>query len=312
MRVFVAGATGAIGRPLVSLLVERGHEVTGMTRSPERAEELRSRGATAVICDAFDASALKVAVSGARPEALVHQLTDLPPDIDPRKYKTQLAATNRLRREGTRNLVYAARDAHVKRFVAQSIAFAYPPAGEWVKDEEAALATDAPEPMKDAVTAVAELERQVLDFGGTVLRYGFFYGPGTAFAPDGYYAELAHKRRLPVIGSGAGLTSFIHVDDAAAATLAALEAGDRARGRIYNIVDDEPAPAREWVPAYAAAVGARQPMRVPALLARLVAGRIAVNGMTAQRGASNARAKRELGWQPERPSWRNEFTPAAG
>ncbi len=309
MRVFLAGATGVIGRSLLGLLADAGHEVTGMTRSPQRAEEIRSGGAEAVICDALDATALASAVAGARPEVVIHQLTDLPARLEPRKYRKQLVGTNLLRREGTRNLIAAAREAGASRFVAQSIAFAYAPAGDWVKDEQAPLALDAPGPTSEAVAAVAELERQVLDFGGIVLRYGFFYGPGTVFASDGFYAELVRKRRFPVIGSGEGRFSFIHVEDAARATVAALERGSQG---VYNVVDDDPARARDWLPVYAAALGASQPRHLPAWVARVVAGKIAVAGMTTQRGASNAKAKRELDWAPEHASWRDGFRTAAG
>jgi nucleoside-diphosphate-sugar epimerase len=301
MRVFLAGATGVIGRGLMKLLVQDGHEVVGMTRSPERAQRVRQAGGEAVVCDALDAAALREAVVAARPEALIHELTDIPPRLEPRRFKTQLAATNRLRREGTRNLLAAAQDAGVQRLVAQSVAFVYSPTGGWIKDESAPLALDAPAPLDEVVRAVADLERQVREFGGIVLRYGFFYGPGTAFSPDGFYAELARKRRLPVLGSGAGITSFIQVEDAARATVMALE---RSAAAVFNIVDDDPAPARDWVPAYAQAVGGPSPLRLPAWIGRLAAGRAAVASMTTQRGASNVKAKAELGWQPSHPSWR--------
>jgi nucleoside-diphosphate-sugar epimerase len=309
MRVFVAGATGVIGRVLVPMLLEGGHEVIGMTRSPQRAEQLRAQGAEAVVCDALEERPLRDAVREARPGAVIHQLTDLPSRLDPRKYKSQLAGTNRLRREGTRNLVAAARDAGAQRIIAQSIAFAYAPTGEWVKEEEAPLALDSPPPMGATIGAVAELESQVLEAGGFVLRYGFFYGPGTQFAADGYYAELARKRQFPVLGSGAGRWSFIHVHDAATATVAALERG--ATG-VYNIVDDDPARASDWIPVYVAAVGGKRPFRLPALIGRVAAGRVVLAGMTTQRGASNAKAKRELGWVPEYATWRHGFQRAAG
>ena len=309
MRVFLAGASGVIGRSLVGLLSGAGHEVTGMTRSASRAEQIRSRGAEAVVCDALDASAVSAAMAAARPEALIHELTELPARLDPRKYETQLAATNKLRREGTRNLLAAAGAAGVQRVLAQSIAFAYAPAGDWVKDETAPLALDAPAPMDAAVGAIADLESQVLAAGGIVLRYGFFYGPGTQFAPDGFYAELARKRRFPIVGSGEGRWSFVHVHDAAVATVAALQHGSPG---VYNIVDDDPAPTREWVPAYASAMGAKRPFRVPAWVGRLGGGTAAVAGMTTQRAARNAKAKRELGWAPEHSSWRDGFRTAAG
>lgn len=307
MRVFVAGATGVIGRVLVPKLLTAGHQVTCMTRSGEAAERLRARGVQSVVCDALDAAALRAAVDAARPEAVVHELTNLPARLDPRKYKRQLASTNRLRREGTANLVAAAQAAGAGRIVAQSIAFAYEPSGDWVKDEEAPLALGSAPPMDEAVGAVAELERQVLDVDGVVLRYGFFYGPGSSFAPDGYSAELVRKRRFPIVGSGEGRFSFIHVEDAAEATVMGLERGS---GGVYNIVDDDPAPVREWLPVYAAALGAKPPRRLPAWLGRLLAGPVAVDGMTAQRGASNAKAKRELGWSPAHPSWRYGFITA--
>jgi len=309
MRVFVAGATGVIGRGLVDLLVADGHEVTGMTRSADRAELLRTRGVQAVLCDAFDADALREAVVAAAPEAVIHQLTDIPQRLDPRKYAKQLAATSRLRDEGTRNLIAAAKAAGADRILAQSIAFAYAPTGDWVKDEEAPLALAAPAPMSSVFRAVSELERQVRDAGGTVLRYGFFYGPGTQFARDGFYAELVRKRRFPVIGSGEGRWSFIHVRDAAAGTVAALERG--AAG-AYNIVDDDPAPAREWIPAFAAALGARAPLRLPVWLGRALGGRASVAGMTTQRGASNMKARSALAWSPQYASWREGFAQGLG
>lgn len=309
MRVFVAGATGVIGRVLLPELIHSGHEVVAMTRSEDRRDELRAAGAEPVVCDALDAEALLTAVTGARPDAVIHELTNLPTRMEPRKFATQLTATNRLRREGTRNLVAAAQAAGAGRLVAQSIAFAYAPQGDWVKDEEAPLGIDSPPPMNEAIGAVAELERQVLGAGGTVLRYGYFYGPGTQFHSDGFSAELARKRQFPIVGSGQARWSFIHIDDAARATVAALERGQPG---VYNVVDDDPAPVSEWVPVFVESVGAKRPFRVPAWMARLVAGRVAVEGMTAQRGASNAKAKRELGWTPKYASWRDGFRAAAG
>lgn len=308
MRVFVAGATGAIGRPLVELLLQGGHEVVGMTRSPQRAEELRARGAEAVVCDALDPRGVGQAMGNVQPEALIHELTELPARLHPRRYRTQLAATNRLRREGTANLLAGAREAGTGRIMAQSIAFAYAPTGDWVKEEEAPLALEAPAPMDAAVAAVAELEHRVLEVGGIVLRYGFFYGPGTLFASDGFYAQLVRRRALPVLGSGGGRWSFVHVRDAAAATVAALERGSPG---VYNIVDDDPAPAFEWVPGYASALGARTPRRLPTWLGRLAGGPVAIAAMTAQRGATNAKAKRDLGWSPSHRSWRDGFQEAA-
>jgi nucleoside-diphosphate-sugar epimerase len=307
MKVFVAGATGAIGRPLVAQLVAAGHEVTGMTRREEKAKEMRRAGAAAVVCDVYDAETLKAAVDAAAPEAVVHLLTALPHRYDPKS--DYLAPTNRIRTEGTRNLVAAARAAGAKRLVAESVAFAYLPEGDWIKDERAPLFT-GPGSFGIAFAAAVELERQVLEaegIEGLVLRYGWFYGPGTYYDRDGQQAEEVRRRRLPIVGRGDGTFSFLHVEDAAGATVAALERG--APG-IYNVVDDEPAPMREWVPVYAEALGAKPPRKVPAWLARLVAGRDAVAAATAMRGASNAKAKRELGWQPVHPTWRQGFREA--
>jgi 2-alkyl-3-oxoalkanoate reductase len=307
MKVFVAGASGAIGRPLVRQLVAAGHEVTGMTRREERAEQIRAAGASAAVCDVFDAAALEAAVRAAAPEAVVHLLTALPPRIDYRAKEDPLAPTNRVRGEGTRNLIAAAKAAGARRIVAESVAFFYAPQGDWVKDEDAPLFHGAPPPFGDAAEALAGLERQVTEaegMEGIVLRFGWLYGPGTYYDRDGSLTEDAHKRRMPVVGKGTGTFSFVHVEDAASAVLAALERG--APG-AYNVVDDEPAPMREWAPAFAEAVDAKKPLRVPAWLARLVAGAGAATMATQLRGASNAKAKHELGWQPRYPSWRQGF-----
>ena len=311
MKVFVAGASGAIGRPLVRQLLAAGHEVTGMTRREEKAEAIRAAGAGAVVCDVFDAAALQRAVGEVAPEVVIHELTSLPPRLDPRS-RDALAATNRLRSEGTRNLVAAARAAGTRRLIAESVAFFYAPEGDWVKGEDAPAFADAPGPFGAAGKALAELERQVLGaegLEGIVLRYGWLYGPGTYYDRDGSQTEDFHRRRMPVVGKGTGTFSFIQVEDAASATVAAVERGEPG---VYNVVDDEPAAMREWVPVFAAAVGAKKPRRVPAWLARLVAGSAVVGMATGQRGASNAKAKRELGWQPSYPSWRQGFAdPAA-
>lgn len=312
MKVFVAGASGAIGRPLVRRLVKAGHEVTGMTRSEDRAADIRAAGAAAVVCDVFDAAALEAAVREAAPEAVVHELTALPPRIDYKAKEDPLAPTNRVRTEGTRNLLAAAKAAGARRFVAESVAFFYTPEGDWVKDEEAPLNLDAPGNFGPAAVALTDLERQVTTaegIEGVVLRYGWLYGPGTYFDRVGSQTEDAMKRRLPIVGKGEGTFSFLHVEDAAAATAAAIERG--APG-TYNVVDDEPAPMHEWVPVFCKVVGAKKPRRVPVWLARLVAGSAAVASATQLRGASNAKAKRELGWQPRYPSWREGFAdPAA-
>jgi nucleoside-diphosphate-sugar epimerase len=309
MRVFVAGASGAIGRPLVPMLVQAGHEVTGTTRSEQRAEAIRAAGATPAVVDALDADALRQAVEAAAPEVIVHQLTALPDRFQPRR-KDLYDATNRVRQEGTRTLLTAARAAGARRLVCQSIAFAYA-AGERpeVKDEDAPLALRAPAPFGEGVRTIDEMERAVVGaegLDGLALRYGWFYGPGTYYADDGSIAADVRKRRFPVIGSGEGLSSFIHVDDAAGATVAAVEGG--APG-IYNVVDDEPAAMRDWLPVYAEAIGARPPRRIPVWLARLFAGDMAAM-MNVLPGASNAKAKRELGWEPRWRSWREGFREA--
>ncbi|HEX5762191.1 MAG TPA: NAD(P)-dependent oxidoreductase [Solirubrobacterales bacterium] len=308
MRVFVAGASGALGRPLVRQLVEAGHEVTGMTRRRERAEEIEGAGAEAVVCDVFDREALAAAVTSARPETVVHALTALPDRMDWKK--DPIGPTNRVRTEGTRNLIEAARKAGARRMVAESVAFFYEPVGGWVKDEQAALYKEAPPPFGEAVGALLDLERQVTEaegVEGVVLRYGWFYGPGTHFAPNGFQADEARRRRLPIVGEGSGTFSFLHVEDAASATVSALSAGSPG---VYNVADDEPAAMREWVPVYAEALGAKPPRRVPVWLAKLVAGRAVAANATQLRGASNAKAKRELGWQPRYPSWRQGFREA--
>lgn len=308
MRVFVAGATGAIGRPLVAQSIAAGHEVTGMTRSEARAEDLRAAGAQAVVADALDADAVREAIEAARAEAVVHQLTDLPQDFSVRQ---QLGATSRLRTDGTRNLLDGARAAGARRFVAQSIAFVYAPEAPPVNDEEGPTLAGRPG-FGEAVDAAIELERMVTEadgLEGLALRYGFFYGPGTWYARGTKLAREVERRRFPIVGDGGGVFSFVHVDDAAAATVAALERG--APG-VYNVVDDEPAPMREWLPELAAALGAKPPRRVPVWLARLAAGRLTAQMSAEMRGASNAKARRELGWTPRYASWRQGFREGLG
>ncbi|MEA2391583.1 MAG: hypothetical protein QOK31_1692 [Solirubrobacteraceae bacterium] len=312
MRVLVAGATGAVGRPLVRLLRERGHEVLGTTRSEAKAGALRELGAEPVVADAFDREALRSAVVGAAPEAIVNQLTDLSAPLNPRKYGQWLEGTNRLRREGTRNLVEAAVGAGTRLFVSQSIAFAYRWGSDVPNTEEDPLFDDGPGGFDDAVTALRELESRTLEtpgLAGIVLRYGYFYGPGTSYAGDGQVGEMVRTRQFPIVGRGTGRFSFIHVDDAAAATVAALDSG---RTGIYNVVDDEPAEQREWLPAYAEVLGAKRPRRVPLWLARIVAGRLLAEGSVKMPGASNEKARRELGWQPRWASWREGFREALG
>ena len=308
MRVFVAGATGALGKRLVPQLVANGHDVVGMTRSPERAEWLRSVGADARVADALDRTAVLDAVQTARPDVVVHQLTSLSSPGSLRRFDEQFAATNRLRTEGTDALLEAAVASGAKRFVAQSYAgWPYAREGGPVKGEDDPLDPSPPKHMRQTLAAIRHLEDAVLNapgLDGTVLRYGSFYGPGTAIAPDGAIGELLRRRRFPVIGDGSGIWSFVHVDDAAAATVRAVELGGAG---VYNIVDDDPASVREWLPELAAAVGAKPPLRLPTLVGRLAAGEVGVALMTQVRAASNAKAKEELGWQPRYPSWRSGF-----
>jgi nucleoside-diphosphate-sugar epimerase len=306
MRVFVAGATGVIGRRLLPALRTAGHQPIAMTRSPEKAAALTAHGIEAVICDAYDADGLTRAVAEARPDQIVHALTDLPEDINMRRFERDVQSTGRLRREGTHNLIAAARAAGVRRIVAESIAFIYAPEGDWVKDEDAPLAIST---LPSAAEPIADLERQVLEAGGIVLRYGQLYGPGTGFAKDGGWAKNLRRRRVPIVGAGSGMFSFLHVDDAASATVAALGQDGPA---TYNVVDDDPAPVHEWVPVYARAVQAPAPWHAPAWVGRLAAGRIAVEMMNELRGASNARIKRELGWEPSYASWREGFRAELG
>ena len=311
MRVFVAGASGVIGRRLVPMLVQAGHEVTGTTRTASNVEFVRDLGATPVVCDVLDSEAVRKAVEGARPEAIVHQATQIPAAIEPRRYAEQLAVTNRLRTEGTTHLIEAGRAVGGPRLVAQSIAFAYAPHDGRLAEEDDPLYVDAPDPLRVPFQAIAALERAVTGtdgIDGVVLRYGFFYGPRTPFAGGGSTAEAVRKRRLPVVGGGTGVWSFIHVDDAAAGTVAALPSG----GGIYNVVDDEPAPASDWIPRYAEVLHAKAPLRVPKIVGRLAGGPFVDYYMTQLRGASNSKAKRELDWEPRYPSWREGFRESVG
>jgi nucleoside-diphosphate-sugar epimerase len=305
MRVFVAGASGVIGRSLVPKLVAAGHEVTGTTRRENSAEAIRSAGAEAAICDCLDPVAVEEAVIGANPEVIVSELTSLPTDYDLRTIDYE--PTNRLRIEGGRNLISAGRKVGAGRYVTQSIAFVYEPEGDWVKDEGAPTYSDPPGRFKSGLEATLTSEREALEaegMDGVVLRYGQFYGRGTYFDHDGSIARQIKSRRFPIVGKGSGVFSFIHIDDAADATVAAVDGG--APG-IYNVVDDDPAPMRDWLPVYAGALGAKRPLRVPRILARLIGGKAAVAMSTELRGASNEKAKRELGWQPAHPSWRQGF-----
>jgi 2-alkyl-3-oxoalkanoate reductase len=308
MKVLVSGASGAIGRFLIPQLVAAGHEVVGTTRRQDRADALSALGARGVLLDALDREAVRRVVLDEAPEAIVDELTSLPKDFNLRDQHAMYDANDEIRSKGTPALHDAAREAGVRRFVMQSIAFLYAPEGDWVKSEDAAMWLDAPGTFSRSIHVLAANERRITadpDVAGVVLRYGWFYGPGTYYAPDGSIAAQIRKRQLPIVGRGDGMSSFIHLRDAASATVAALERGSG----LYNIVDDEPAPARDWMPVFAQAIGAKKPRRIPAWVARLVAGRAA--GMaTILRGASNAKAKAELAWQPTLPSWREGFATA--
>jgi nucleoside-diphosphate-sugar epimerase len=303
MRVFVAGASGAIGTRLVPQLIERGHEVIGTSRSPNNAERIRALGAKPVVVDLLDPRAVGRAVLEARPDAIVHQATALADVAFSKNLDRSFAETNRLRREGTDALLAAAREAGVSRFVAQSYAnFRYAREGGWVKSEEDALDPDPVAGMHETCAAMTYLEDAVTAAGGIALRYGSFYGAHN----DGLVPPVL-KRQFPIVGDGAGVNSFIHLEDAAAATVLALESEGPA---IYSIVDDEPAPVRQWLPVLAEALGAKAPRRLPVWIAKLFAGEAGVMLGTEARGASNAKAKRELGWALRYPSWRQGFAVA--
>jgi nucleoside-diphosphate-sugar epimerase len=308
MKVFVAGATGAIGRRLIPMLVANGHEVVAATRQVYKAHLLGGLGARPVIADALDRDSLVSAIVTAEPEVVVHQMTALAGVTDFRNWDKAFAVTNRLRTEGTDHLLEGARAAGARRVVAQSFGnWNYERRGGPVKTETDPLDPDPPPTMRRTLEAIRHVETVVTRnaaFEGIALRYANLYGPGTSFASDGEIVTQVRRRRLPVVGDGGGVWSFVHVDDAAAATLAAIEHGEPG---VYNVADDEPASARIWVPALADAVGAKAPRRVPAWLARLAAGEAAVSMFTEIRGADNDKAKRELWWAPRHRSWRDGF-----
>ena len=308
MKIFLAGATGAVGRALVPLLVAARHQVVATTRTVEKLDALRRAGADAVVMDALDPEGVAKAVHTARPEVIVHEMTALPQVLNLRKFDDELALTNRLRTDGARNLLTAGATAGVRAFVAQSYT-GWPNVrdGGPVKTEEDPLDTRPPSVMARTLEAIRTLEQlttHTAGIAGTALRYGGLYGPGTSIATDGEIVKLVRRRAFPLIGGGTGVWSFIHVDDAARATLAAIEATSPG---IYNVVDDEPAPVSEWLPALAHALGAGAPRRLPAWVARLLVGDAGVSMMTQIRGSSNAKAKRVLGWRPRYASWRDGF-----
>ncbi|MGH2957931.1 MAG: NAD-dependent epimerase/dehydratase family protein [Solirubrobacterales bacterium] len=307
MRILVAGATGVIGKQLIPRLVGAGHEVTGMTRSESKRRLVSDLGATPVIADALDPEQVATAVAEAEPEAIVHQLTALD-DVNVRKFARSFALTNRLRTEATDHLLSAGRAAGVRRFVAQSFAgWPYARDGAAVKSEDEPLDPSPPAQMRETLEAIRYLERAVAEddrIEGVALRYGGFYGPGTSLAPGGEQLEAIRRRRFPIVGDGGGMLSLIHVADAADATAVALERG--ASG-VYNVVDDDPVPAREFITVLSEELGVGKPRRVPRWIGRLIAGEAAVTMLTEGRGASNAKAKRELGWEPKHASWRDNL-----
>lgn len=314
MKIFVAGATGALGRPLVQQLTARGHEVVGMTRSGSKQNLLRDLGARPVVADALDPDAVARAVAEAEPDVIVHQLTAIGA-FNPRRMERDFAATNRLRTEGTDHLLAAGHAVGIERFVAQSFApWVFARTGGPVKSEDDPLDTAPPAQVRTTLEAIKYLEQAVTGAGwteGIALRYGGFYGPGTSIGldPPGEQVEMVRARKFPLAGKGTGLFSFIHIEDAAAATVEAIEHGRRG---VYNVVDDEPAPISDWLPELARAVGAKPPRRVPLWLGRLAGGEVAAIMMTELRGASNTKAKRELGWKLRYPSWREGFARGLG
>jgi 2-alkyl-3-oxoalkanoate reductase len=315
MRIFIAGATGALGSRLVPLLTEAGHEVFGSSRNDAGRAAVDALGATGVEMDPLDADSVRAAVAGAKPDVVVHQLTALSKlSGNMRKWDQDFAMTNRLRIEGTDHLLAAAQETGVRRFVAQSYG------GHWtnqrtggpVKTEDDPLVDDAGKEARQTLQALKHVEHAVTTapgIEGVVLRYGNFYGPGNALSRSGEMGEMVRRAKFPVIGGGAGVWSWIHIDDAAEATVAAI---DRGAPGIYNVVDDDPAPIAEWLPYLAEQLGGKKPMRLPAWLARPLVGQFGLALMTSVRGSSNAKAKRELGWAPRYASWREGFRTGIG
>jgi nucleoside-diphosphate-sugar epimerase len=309
MHIFIAGASGTVGHTLIPSLISHGHTVTGTTRSPAKADALRALGAKPAIMDGLDAASVLAAVEAAKPDAIVHEMTALSQINLRHKPDRVFAVTNRLRTQGTEHLLAAARSAGVPKFVAQSYA-GWPSAraGGPVKSENDPLDPEPPKGITETHAAIRRLESLVTEAGGIVLRYGGFYGPGSGMVAGGDQLEIIRKRKWPLVGDGGGVWSFVHTEDAASATLAALERGRP--GEIYNVVDDEPAPVREWLPALADALGAKPPRHLPAWLVRTLAGPATVMMMTDSRGASNAKARAELDWVPSHRSWREGFREA--
>jgi len=314
MRVFVAGGTGVLGRRLVPQLVARGHQVTATTTSAAKLDQLAQLGASGVVMDGLDAASVGEAVAAAQPDTIVHEMTAISPvhagQPDIKHIDRWFAGTNRLRTEGTDHLLSAGHAVGVRRFVAQSHIAAYDRTGAPVKREEDPYDPSPAREMRANLTAMRHLESAVLGAEwteGIVLRYGWFYGPGTSMAPGEESFEMIRRRKFPLVGNGSAVWSFVHIADAAEATVAAIEHGSRG---IFNVVDDDPAAVAEWLPALAQELGAKKPMRVPRFVGRMFAGEAGVVMMTEIRGASNAKAKRELAWRPTHPSWREGFAAA--
>lgn len=313
MKIFLAGATGAVGKRLLSMLVAAGHTVTGTTRSARKAEAIRSAGASAEVMDALNQREVLQTVERAEPDVIIHQLTAIPANLNLRRFASEFALTDRLRTEGTDYLLAAARSTGSRRFIAQSyLGWPYERTGTWVKSEEDPLVL-SPEPeMRRTLQAIRYLESAVLGpsaIEGFVLRYGSFYGPGTSLGQGGSTVEEVRRRRVPIVGKGTAYWSFVHIDDAASATLAAVEAISPG---LYNICDDDPAPVSEWLPYLASTIGAPAPRHIPIWLARLAIGKHGVAMMTEARGASNQKAKSLMRWKLAWPSWRMGFREGLG
>jgi nucleoside-diphosphate-sugar epimerase len=305
MKVLVAGGTGAVGRSLVPVLLRDGRDVAVIGRSKDALRRVTNLGARAHVCDVFDAASVERVMHAASPEVVIDELTSLPASLNPRRLKAVYELNNRVRRDGGGNVLEAARRAGVLRIVVQGSAYWYDPGGPEPKDEDQSFFVDAPDPIGKAVRTIAAVEKRALESGleAVVLRYGLFYGPGTWYSAAGDVGQQVQRRRFPLIGNGEGVFSFVHVDDAAHATAMAVTAPPG----IYNIVDDAPVKLSEWLPAFAEALNARAPMRVPEWLARMVAGNSMVTWMKTLKGASNARAKSVLGWAPTYPSYKEGF-----
>jgi nucleoside-diphosphate-sugar epimerase len=313
MRVFIAGSTGVIGKALVPLLVEDGHEVVALVRTSQKGQQVEALGAKPALADALDRNGLTEAIIQAKPEVVIHELTALSAGINFKRFDEDLALTNRFRTEVVDTMLTAARQVGARRFIVQSFCgWPFAREGGPVKTEEDPLDPNPPASFIKSLAAIRHLEeavREADDIQALALRYGFLYGPGTSIGADGEVVELVRKRQMPIVGNGAGVWSFIHIDDLARATMAAVSRGEPG---VYNVVDDEPAPVSTWLPALAEAVGAKPPKRVPAWLGRFAIGEGGVSMMTRIRGGSNAKAKREFGWEPVYSSWRRGFVEGLG